>query len=378
MSTELDKLPDISFVPKTVDEIQSSMIAVYEQEYEKQTGEAISLPAASRNRIILNTASAFFFQGYQLIDFSAKMNLLKYSTGNYLDHVVAFLGVKRLDAQKAVTKMQFTLSMAQDHNVAVPAGTRVSTANQLFFETDADCVIPAGQLTVECSVTCTAAGTAGNNCAPGQINVLVDPVPFVSKVSNTEMSQGGMGEESDDSLRQRAYLKPNSFSTAGPDKAYEYFVREYSQAIEGVGISRPSAGVVDIRITLTGGELPTATFCGAVKDHLDGKRPMTDDVTVQAPTAAEYAVQGTYYISSADASMQQTIQEKVEAALQEYLLWQSGKIGRDITPDKLISLVYAAGAKRLTLTSPSYAVTNKQSIAKNKSAVLTCGGLEDE
>ena len=115
MSSDLDKIPEINFVPKTVEEIQSSMIAAYEQEYKNQTGQEISLPASSRERIMINTETAFIYQAYQLIDYGNKMNLLKYSTGDYLDNLVAMLGVTRLQPQKAISRVRFTLSEAQQH-----------------------------------------------------------------------------------------------------------------------------------------------------------------------------------------------------------------------------------------------------------------------
>jgi uncharacterized phage protein gp47/JayE len=40
----------------------------------------------------------------QYIDFSAKQNLLKYSSGAYLDNLAAMLGLERLPAQKAVSR----------------------------------------------------------------------------------------------------------------------------------------------------------------------------------------------------------------------------------------------------------------------------------
>lgn len=378
MPSDLDKIPEVDFVPKTIEEIQSSMISAYEKEYLNQTGQSISLPAASEERIYLNTAAVFIYQGYQLIDNGIKMNLLKYSAGAYLDNLVAMVGVSRLEAKYAISKVRFTLSALQAEDITIPSGTRVSTANQLFFRTDADCLIPAGQQTADCTITCEKNGAVGNGCVQGQINVLVDPVAFVSKVENIEVSQGGADVESDDSLRLRAYLKPQSFSVAGPEKAYEYFVREYSQAIEGVKVAKTSPGVVDIRVTLTNAELPSETFLTGLKESLTDKRPLTDDLSISAPDIAEYQVAGIYYISSDDEKMEQTIKDQVESTLQKYQQWQSAKIGRDITPDKLVSLVNAAGAKRLVLTQPVYTVVNAQSIAKCTAAALTYGGIENE
>ncbi len=40
--------------------------------------------------------------------------------------------------------------------------------------------------------------------------------------------------------------------------------------------------------------------------------------------------------------------------LGKYIVWQHGKLGRDINPSKLISLLMQTGVKRVDLTSPAF------------------------
>ena len=44
----------------------------------------------------------------------------------------------------------------------------------------------------------------------------------------------------------------------------------------------------------------------------------------------------------------------VQAAVDKYIAWQCGKLGRDINPSKLISLLMQTGVKRVDLTSPVF------------------------
>ena len=91
----------------------------------------------------------------------------------------------------------------------------------------------------------------------------------MASVTNTTKSEGGTGEESEESFRERIFLAPSSYSVAGPADAYEYWVKQYnSAAIEDVKIYEPTEAVVDIRILLNGGVLPSKTFCSGCLEYL--------------------------------------------------------------------------------------------------------------
>ena len=61
--------------------------------------------------------------------------------------------------------------------------------------------------------------------------MIVDPLPYVSAVSNTTVTAGGVDEEDDDSFRERIRTAGASFSVAGPAGAYRYFAMSAAPGI---------------------------------------------------------------------------------------------------------------------------------------------------
>lgn len=365
---------------KDVETLLREMVSEYEEAYFNATGERKTLADGDPVRIWIYAQALRLYGAYQLIDYAAKQNLLKYSSGNFLDHLGARVGVTRLPASNAVATQRFTLSAARPNPVAIPAGTRVSPGSAIFFATTEYAEIPAGQLSVDVEVRCLEPGTAGNGFAPGEINVLVDPISFVASTENIDTSQGGADVEDDDSLRERIFLRPESFSTAGPRQAYIYFVKEYSSNIADVNVTSPSPGVVDVRFILQNGELPDSAIINGVLDYLsaDTRRPLTDNVIVSAPDVVNYSIDLTYYIKSSDSSFASNIQAAVNQAVAEYVLWQKTKIGRDINPSELIRRMLDAGAKRVEIIEPVFTPLTNVEVARAENVTVNYGGLEDE
>ncbi|TGV24513.1 hypothetical protein EN829_044205 [Mesorhizobium sp. M00.F.Ca.ET.186.01.1.1] len=152
------------------------------------------------------------------IDYSAKQNLLAYAAGQVLDHMGVFTDTRRLPAEPAKTKVRFRLSTATQQTI--PAGTRITAGDGLFFSTAKELTIAAGQTQADVEAVCTIAGTQGNGYLPGQLNVLVDPIQWVQSVENITVSEGGVNQEDDDSYAERIRQAPESFSVAGPEGAY--------------------------------------------------------------------------------------------------------------------------------------------------------------
>ena len=123
---------------------------------------------------------------------------------------------------------------------------------------------------------------------------------------------------------ERIRLAPASFTVAGPVDAYVYWALTANQSIIDVAVSSPSPGDVDVRVLLDGGELPSTEVLDQVYEVLsaDNIRPLTDNVTVQTPTQAAYDLDVEYWIKSDDASKAVTVQTAVNAAINDYILWQ--------------------------------------------------------
>lgn len=373
-------LPELNFIEKDVETILRDMVSGYEEAYFEATGQRITLASGDPRRIWIYSQALKIYGAYQLIDHTAKQNLLRYARGAALDHIAARVGLIRKEATPAIATQKFTLSASQPGATPIPAGTRVTPGNGIFFATTEYEEIPSGETEIEVEVTCLQEGEAGNGFTPGQINTLVDPIPFVAATENTTLSQGGEEEESDDSLRERIFLRPESFSVAGPTGAYEYFTRAYSPSISDVKVDSPAPCEVDVYFILQNGELPDSAMIEAVQEYLsdETRRPLTDKVTVKAPEPELYDIQATYWISTTDQSMAEEIQARVEAAVEEYILWQKQKIGRDINPSKLEFLMMQAGAKRVKIDSPAFTTIDDAKIAFEGLVDVTYGGLEDE
>lgn len=148
-----------------------------------------------------------------------------------------------------------------------------------------------------------------------------------------------------------------------------------------------AAGYVFIYALTDEGEPVSAELKAKILEACSARnvRPLTDYVHVADPGTQSFSVDITYYSwANSDVSTQE-LSEAVTKAVNDYIAWQTEKIGRDINPSKLIQLVMAAGAKRVTVTSPTYThvadgsngeVPNVASLSGT--ATITYGGAEDD
>ncbi len=377
----IDNLPDISFIDGlTLEDLQSQMLSDFMEKYQEVTGKKIQLSKSDPNRIIMLSCAQIIYQGLQNVDKAGKMNFLKYAYDDYLENMGALKKVTRNPAKFAQVPVKFTLSGKREAATSIPQGTRVTAAYEVYFATIEYAEIPAGETEITVMTECTEAGTIGNDFAAGELTTLVDPIGFVSKVSNTEKSTGGTEVESDQNMAERIYLAPSSFSTAGPDDAYEYWVKDSNPNIGDVKITSPIPGVVDIRFVMTDGTVPDDTTIAAVTAAVNqrGKRPLTDQVQVKKPEIEEYSIDVTYYINTSDSNAATAIQAQVESAVEKYKLWQASKVGRDINPDELIANINDAGAKRAVVRAPVFRVIGETAKAQCSGVNVIYGGLEDD
>ena len=375
---ELQNVPEVSFIDNlTLAQVREQILQDYAAKYQELTGEDAVLSDADPVRLVLLTFAQQFYQGLQYVDWAGKKNLLKYSFGEALDNLAANKGIKRNPASYATVTLQFSLQNARTSATSIPAGTRVSTNAGVYFMTSSYVEIPAGLLTVNVQGVALEAGVAANDIPVGTVVQIVDPVPYIYTVTNTTASAGGSDVENDESLTERIYLYPSSYSTAGAEAAYIYWAKNYRSDVSDVMAYSPAAGQVTVLFLLDGG-IPNSSDVAGMAEHLSAKtiRPLTDQLTVQAPTIVTYNLELSYYIDSADSAQATAIQAKVVAAIAEYKNWQQA-IGRDINPSQLIRKVMDAGAKRVEVTSPAYTPVNPTSVAVMGAETVSYGGLEE-
>ena len=139
-----------------------------------------------------------------------------------------------------------------------------------------------------------------------------------------------------------------------------------------IEIDTTDEGVVRIVPILEDGEIPDEEILQKVYAAVsaDEVRPLTDTVVVEAPTAQEYGIQIKYYTTAENESACIETIEGEGGAIDRFIAWQSGAIGRDINPDKLRALILApdwegaVGAYRIDVVAPGFKALGPTEIAK--------------
>ncbi len=108
------------------------------------------------------------------------------------------------------------------------------------------------------------------------------------------------------------------------------------------------------------------------------RKVLCDKLEIVAPVQVPYDLNLRYYINQSDKNRSDIIQKQVDLAIEEYILWQRNRMGRDINPDMLRNKIIGAGAKRVEVGSPEFTVINSDSVACMVSKEVIYGGLEND
>lgn len=361
---------EINFVETDAEVINADLVS----KFEEYLGESLAL--GDERRIFLQGFAYAFADQLNHINETGRSNLLKYAEEEELDAIGDLFHNPRGTAKYAVVTLRFTLSTAPSQNVVIPKGTRVTPDGQIFFATDEQITFGANTIETSKEVTATAtvAGSSHNDFPIGTINILVDTNPYVSTVENITVSGGGGDKETNDEYRERLRESPFSFSVAGPANAYKAIAMAVSSDVADVAVYSPSAGVVELAVIKDNGEIPTDDdeLLNMILDACSAKetRPLTDNVRAVPATAVPVNINVTYYIANGDTSKKSAI----EAAVEEYKVWQTAKIGRAILPDELNSLMRAAGAGRVDIVEPAYQSLSEGEVAQFRTVTVNYGG----
>lgn len=374
---------DYQFVSTDTSALTASLISAYE------TITGVTVQPASPERLFILWVADIIVQTRALINYAANQNIPSRASGENLDALgELFYGTERPTAKAATCTMRFYISEAQSSSILIPAGTRVTdTSNTLYWETAEDVYVAIGDTYADVSAECQTAGTVGNGYAAGQINTLVDVFSYYSSCKNITESANGSDEATDEEYYELLRASMDAISTAGAQGGYIYWAKTVSTEIADVIANSPEAGYVNIYVLMSDGSIAGEETKAAVLEacNADDVRPLTDYVSVEDPDTVSYDIAFTYYISSATTRSASDIEADVATATEDYKTWQSGKLGRDINPSKLVSLVMAVdGVKRVDVESPTFTELETgssgaaPSVAAVGSTTITNGGYEDE
>lgn len=377
-----DNYPEVSFINNaTLEGTLKNCKEWYEKRHEEITGELVELADTDQIKLLLDTMAYMHWQRLCYIDQVGKMNLLKYATGAFLDNLGANVSQPPRDAgKKAHVTMRIVLSKKMEVDYTIPAGTIFSADDDIFFESESDVIISAGAQMGDVLCLCTSPGTDGNGYKERDISEIVTPLTYVQEVYNITESSGGEDEESDEAYAESVYLAASKPNTTGNEDGYEYVIRQVSSQIGDIQIQTPTPLHVDIVFLMEDGECPSDELVAAVASAVKNpaKKSLNDYITVNKPKTVDYEIDVNYYINESDRSKVSEIQKAVTEAVDAYTKWQSEKIGRDISPDRLMYYIMATGVKRVVIMSPSATVIESGQVAKCGNKSVQYGGIEDD
>lgn len=370
----IDRYADIEFLDTDAKKILSDMIAKYEEITEK------TLYPASPERLFISWCAAVIVQQKVIINETAKMNVPRYAKGKYLDSLAElFRDTERMPASKAVTIVRCHISEKQKESIFIPEGTRVTAGGKVIFATKELLEIPAGSLFGDVKAECLSAGEEGNGFKTGQLKEIIDVYDYYAKIENITETAGGAEEESDESYYNRMRESIESYSTAGPVNGYIYWAKTLSPAVKDVTAYSPSPCMVDVRVLLQDGKEATEAVLQKIEESLNASdiRPMTDIVKVSNPEIVEFCIDVTFYIAKPNTASAVAIETAVREAVENFIKWQTEKMGRDINPSYLVQMMMEAGAKRIEVREPTFRKVTEIEVGKLGSKSVLNGGIED-
>ena len=373
---------EYQFISTDTNVLVSQLISAYE------SIAGVTVQPASPERLFIQWIADVIIQERVINNYTGNQNIPSRAEGSDLDALgELFYDKTRPAAQAAICTVRFYISEAQASAILVPRGTRVTDKNNsLIWETTADAYISIGETYVDVMVQCQTVGIIGNGYTPGQINTLVDVFSYYDHCENITTSDDGADAATDDEYYELMRASEDAYSTAGAKGGYIYYAKQVSTEIADVVVNSPEPGQVNLYVlmsdgTIAGEEIKNAVFAACNDEHV---RPMTDLVVVDDPETVSFDITFTYFIPRSTSLSAAEIEAGVNDAVAEYISWQSAKLGRDINPSYLGSLLMKTGIKRFEMSTPVYASLRDGSdntvpeVAQIGDITITNGGYEDD
>ncbi len=250
------------------------------------------------------------------INYIISNNYLEYSSGEYLDELVALIGIKRFKGSSPLAK---AIIEAKSQTTLVKGTKFVSQDGATAYVLD-DYQLNSGKNEII---------LIGDKEGEWQCNILEINNPLISQVTIKEPFTIYEKSESDDALRTRFINALSSFSTAGSASSYTHF--STISGVKKVKAINKEAGVVEIIYYGDNDGLETL-----IKQNLEGNTPLTDKVLIRKANiiTLDLIVNLTLDIKANFALIQSQIINNIKTSFSNL------NIGEAISNNKLISLCF--------------------------------------
>lgn len=158
--------------------------------------------------------------------------------------------------------------------------------------------------------------------------------------------------ESDTRLRRRIQLAPEAYGAAGSEGAYVFHALTADPRLSDVTAIQGGPGAVTVTVLDAAAASPSTAMLAQVRAALssDRVRPLTDVVTVRAPTLKPTAIEAklTLYPGPAATPVMAEAKAKLFAFLAD-----NRKLGRDLTRSAIIARLHVEGVQSIDLRKPA-------------------------
>jgi uncharacterized phage protein gp47/JayE len=265
-------------------------------------------------------------------------------------NLIAFanlFGIERRAAMAAQTTLRFTVDAPLGTDVTIPEGTQVADATGTYiFETAEEITILYGTLYGDVFANRTVTGHT--LLAPGIITELIDPLAYVTSVSNLSGIDSGLEPETIDSVLSRVKTYQRRGERIVTAKDLEEAVLE--DALEGNGIVRAFPFIANGQFTDQTRRLGHTTVVAMTRngDALDADTKGTiydllpqvvgsQFVYVVDPLFVDFYVSAKVKLSTAN--QQSAIEAAIQQNLQKFYAPSREQFGRPILRSEIIAII---------------------------------------
>lgn len=313
--------------------------------YEHITPEVIQERAARRVKTNLLTGEGSFFElhskpvamelseGYHELDALHPKLYPGPEDGQYIDDAAAVDGITRKPATAAVIVVEFY----GGNGAVIPAGTRLSDPDGVFYVTDAETAI--GETgAAHATAVCETAGVIGN-LSPGDPLRLLVSITRVQRAAALAVSARGVDAESDASLYERWTNHLRQPASSGNAYQIEQWALEITGIAHAKCIPVPNGpGTVGAIVATEDYLPPDEPTIAACLAHLYDELPAAGlQVTVEGVPVQEITVAGAVELNAG--SDLDTVQAAFAEAVTAYLRGLAFSTGAEVVYNRITSLL---------------------------------------
>lgn len=328
---------EIHYLSYDPEEIWKEMITAY-----VEAGGDILYPGDEKE-MLLRGVQAIVTQVFAGVDAALRMDTLRYAVGEYLDIYGEKRNCTRIPAKASTCTVEIRFR-ASGMARTLAAGTALTADGERIYLLTDDVKQTGYEQTVRADVICRETGALGNGLLAGIRMQFMVPNPAVLSVYTTRDAGGGQDEEDDETYRERIRTFGLIGTTTGPQVQYERAAMSVTSEILDARALNLGNGIVGVYLLLAS-DTGASAILESVSEALNARdtRPLTDTVEVYRATQMPYVLNVKYAQETGS-----DITSAINNAVEKYQVWQEETIGRAFNPDKLMAMIYQAGAIRVS------------------------------